>query len=230
MPWKKSKNIIFIHGWASGPYVWLRQASHFNNKCKVHTPRLEGDGAGITDFIIKNKLDDICLVGWSLGGMISMQAAAQLKGKVSRLVLIGAPAQFTQKAVMGKIYNKMEKDFQGTLEWFYKFCFSSNERSRNEFSHIIKLVGDFIEPLDKEEVLTGLKILMEMDVRHILDKITMPALIIQGGQDRVCPPEAAQFLARRLKNAKVKLFETAGHAPFLTHPEEVNLLIEEFIT
>lgn len=227
---KKSKNIVFVHGWASGPYVWLHQASYFNNKCKAHTPRLEGGGANIRDFIIKNKLDDVCLVGWSLGGMISMQIAAQLKEKISHLVLIGAPMRFTQKAVMEKIYDKMKTDFQGTLEWFYKFCFSSNERSRNEFSHIMKLVGDFIEPFDKEEVLQGLELLMNMDVSSVLDDVTMPVLLIQGGQDRVCLPEAAEFLAKSLKTAKVNIFPDAGHAPFLTEPDKVNKLIEGFIS
>ena len=184
----------------------------------------------IKDFIVTNKLDDICLVGWSFGGMVSMQLAAQLKGKVSRLVLIGAPARFTQKAVMEKIYNRMQADFQGTLEWFYKFCFSSNERSRNEFGEIMKLLGEFIPPFDADELLAGLRLLMKLDVRDLLGRIAVPTLIIQGSKDKVCPPEEAEFLAKKIKNARVSIIDNAGHAPFLTQPDKVNALIEEFIS
>lgn len=238
MPLEKSKNIVFVHGWASGPYVWLHQASFFNNKCAVHTPQLEGDGANIKDFIIKNNLNDVCLIGWSLGGMVSLNLASELKDRIKSLVVIGTNARFTQsddfdygisKQVLEKIYKRMQNDFQGTLEWFYKFCFSSNERSRNEYSHVIKLLGDFIAPVNSDELLYGLKLLMDFDVRNILAFISAPTLIIQGGQDRVCPVSAAGFLSREIKNSKTEIFNDAGHAPHLTEPDRVNRLIEEFI-
>lgn len=252
----KTSNIVFIHGWASGPYVWLYQASYFKDKHKVHAPSLFGYGPGfaarpfsgslfdcmvkdISDFILKNKLDNVCLVGWSLGGMVSLKVAADLKDKINRLVLIGTTPKFAQspdfqhavsRDMIKKIHNRMKKDFNGTLDWFYKFCFSSNERSRNEFSHIIKILGDFIEPMDKGVLLAGLELLMELDVRHILDEIKIPSLLIHGGQDRVCLPAAVELLAGLMKNSRSCLIENAGHAPFLTQPEKVNSLIEDFIS
>ena len=230
---------MFVHGWASGPYVWLHQVSFFKDSHNVHTPHLGIDSKSVSDFIIKNKLDDITLVGWSLGGMVSIKLSAELKGRITRLVLIGTNARFTQSAdfehginrqVVEKIYNRMQKDFQGTLDWFYKFCFSSNERSRNEYSHIIKLLGDFITPLDPATLLKGLELLMDLDVRHHLASISVPTLIIQGGQDRVCPVSASEFLSKNIKGSRVRVFENAGHAPFLTEPENVNKLIEGFIS
>jgi len=171
--------------------------------------------------------------------MISLKVASELKGRVKELVLIGTNARFVQsddfefgvsRAIVQKIHKRMQKDFEGTLEWFYKFCFSLNEHSRNEFSHIMKLVGDFIEPFEKEALLKGLEFLMDFDVRYTLDKISVPTLLIHGGEDRVCPPEATKFLASRIKNVKVEIFPKAGHAPFLTEPDKVNKLIEDFIT
>ena len=38
----KDKNIIFIHGWASGPYVWFYQIDFFKDKLQVWTPELGG--------------------------------------------------------------------------------------------------------------------------------------------------------------------------------------------
>jgi pimeloyl-[acyl-carrier protein] methyl ester esterase len=67
-------------------------------------------------------------------------------------------------------------------------------------------------------------------VRHLLKDITAPVLIIHGRHDRICPPETADFLAKRLKKAKVKIINRTGHAPFLTMPKKVNALIEDFIS
>lgn len=256
----KTKHIIFIHGWATGPYVWLYQVSYFKDKGSVHTPELIGYGkkrlpasaAGtakselaifdymakdISEFIVGKKLDNVCLVGWSMGGMVSLKVTSDLKDKVSRLILIGTTARFVRSAgfkwavsrqIVEKIYNRMETDFDATLKWFYKFCFSSHERSRNEFGEVLKLLGDFITPFNRETLLLGLKLLMELDITHLLGDITTPSLIIHGENDPVCPPQAAEFLGKRLKNSKVKLIKKAGHAPFLTAAGKVNALIEDF--
>ena len=249
----KTKNIIFIHGWASGPYVWIHQASYFKDRCAVHTPELigygkrrlvKGDAFGlmvkdIKDFINQRKLEDICIAGWSMGGMVSLKLAADLKTSVRRLILISTSARFVQtddfkygvsKAVLQKIHRRMRSDFQGTLQWFYKFCFSAHERSQNEFSEALKLLGDFITPLNMDTLLRGLELLMDFDMRHLLEDITAPTLLIHGRDDRICPPEAAAFLAKRLKKAKVKIVDKTGHAPFLTMPKKVNTLIEDFIS
>lgn len=249
----KIKNIIFIHGWASGPYVWLHQLEHFRNKYNVYAPELIGYGKkmvsvpilfedtaqDLINFISKNKLTDICLVGWSFGGMLSLKIAAGLKDKIRRLVLIDTTPRFVQsgdfgcavsKEVIEKIYNRIQGDFEGTLRWFYRFCFSPNERSRNEFNEALKLAGDFITPLNEQTLLDGLKVLMKLDIRRILKDITMPALIIHGRQDKICPPQAGEFLKKKLKNARIFLIDGAGHAPFLTQPQTVNALIEDFIS
>jgi len=256
----KSENIIFIHGWASGPYAWFNQASFFKKKFNVYTPGLLGYGrkdasalgsssdisssdmfanmAGdIKNFINENKLRDICLVGWSLGGMVSLKLAAELKDKINHLVLIGTTPRFVKsedfkcavsKELVDKIYNNMKKDFSGTLKWFFRFCFSSNERARNEFGEVLKVLGDVVVPLNQNTLLTGLKMLTDLDITYLLDDVKVPSMIIHGRDDRVCPPEAAQFLAKRL-NAKLNFIEKAGHAPFLTQPGKVNALIENFI-
>ncbi len=255
----KGKNIIFLHGWASGPHVWLQQVSFFKDKYSVYTPALLGYSgrelpAGnkelkdlgvfdcmvedICDFIVDRGLRDICLVGWSLGGMVSLKIASKMSDRISRLVLIGSAHRFIQsqdfecgisQKVVEKIYSRMDTDFKSTLEWFYSFCFSSHERSRNESNNIIKLLGDLISPLDKDVLLAGLKALMYVDLECLLEEVRMPTLIIHGRDDKVCPAPAADFLMNSLPDARLNIIEGAGHAPFLTQPGAVNNLIEDFI-
>jgi len=238
MPLKKSKSIIFVHGWASGPYVWLNQASYFKDKHKVHTPELINYN-NIKDFILKQESDDICLVGWSLGGIVSLKLAGELKGKIKHLVLISSTPCFVSSAdfecaisrdVVEKIYTRMQSDAAGTLHWFYKFCFSPNERSRGGYAEIIKIAGDFMAPVALDTLLGGLKFLMDTDVRAVLGTLDMPVLVIHGAQDRVCPPQAAEFMAKNIKKSTMHIIENAGHAPLLTEPDKVNNLIKKFIS
>jgi len=257
----KPKNIVFVHGWASGPYVWINQVSFFKDNYNVHTPQLLGydtaqplatcinsadsglkifecTAKDIHAFIVEKDLNDVCLVGWSLGGMVSLKLASDLKKRISSLVLIDTTVCFVRTKnfkygvpinVVEKIFDKMETNFKATLDWFYKFCFSSNEKSRNEYGDILKMLGDVMSPLNEEALKAGLKLLMEMDASYLLADIDMPALIIHGRHDKVCPVEAAEFMARGIKNSRLEIFETSGHAPFLTDHKKVNDLIEGFI-
>ena len=67
----------------------------------------------------------------------------------------------------------------------------------------------------------GLGILRAVDLRDDLPRIAQPALVIAGERDRLTPPEAGRELATRLPSARFHLIERAGHAPFLSHPDEV---------
>jgi proline iminopeptidase len=52
----------------------------------------------------------------------------------------------------------------------------------------------------------------------------VPTLLLHGSQDRICPPEGAVALARRLPHAGLRWAEGAGHDP--THPAMVGLMVQ----
>jgi pimeloyl-[acyl-carrier protein] methyl ester esterase len=49
----------------------------------------------------------------------------------------------------------------------------------------------------------------------------MATLVIAGEYDRVTPPGAAEALTQLLPRAALRLLRRAGHAPFLSHRDEV---------
>lgn len=92
--------IVLVHGsWHTGE-LWapvaesLRRAGH-----EVHTPTIAGHGAGankrvthaectqsIVDYIVRNKLEDLVLVGHSYGGTIISKVVEAVAQRVRRLV------------------------------------------------------------------------------------------------------------------------------------------------
>jgi pimeloyl-ACP methyl ester carboxylesterase len=75
----------------------------------------------------------------------------------------------------------------------------------------------------------GLANLMEIDLRHTLPHITVPALVLVGEHDRMTPPSAAVALAGDLPNGRLEVIEGAGHFPMMEAHEEFNRRLEAFV-
>ncbi|MGV9293424.1 alpha/beta fold hydrolase [Amycolatopsis sp. NPDC003676] len=68
------------------------------------------------------------------------------------------------------------------------------------------------------------------DVSNRLDEITCPALLMWGEQDVSLPRDRMDLLSERLPNASdVHVIHGAAHTPTLTHPEQVNPLLQQFL-
>ena len=74
----------------------------------------------------------------------------------------------------------------------------------------------------------GLSELMRMDFRDALARITVPALVAVGDQDRVTPPAVAVDLAASLPTGRLFLVEGAGHIAMLERPERLNPELRTF--
>jgi pimeloyl-[acyl-carrier protein] methyl ester esterase len=72
-------------------------------------------------------------------------------------------------------------------------------------------------------------VLRYTDLRPELPSLRVPVLIVQGGQDRIVPTDAARYLARSLPDARLELIAPAGHAPFITHPDAVVRTLRVFL-
>ena len=74
----------------------------------------------------------------------------------------------------------------------------------------------------------GLSELMGMDFRHALARVTVPALVAVGDQDRVTPPAVAVELAAALPAGRLFIVEGAGHIAMLERPERLNPELRSF--
>jgi len=67
----------------------------------------------------------------------------------------------------------------------------------------------------------GLPELMEMDLRHAVPRVRVPAIVLVGEHDRVTPPAGAVALTGALPEGRLVVIPDAGHIPMLETPEAV---------
>ncbi len=75
----------------------------------------------------------------------------------------------------------------------------------------------------------GLVGLMDMDLRHAVHHVRVPALVVVGEHDRVTPPAQAVDLAGELPDGRLEMVSGAGHLPMMERHEEFNRALAAFV-
>ena len=105
---KKGKGkpaLVFVHGWTNNKTIWDSQVAHFSEKYKVVTIDLAGHEASgnnrnkwsmtafrddVVAVIHKLKLKQVVLVGFSLGGPVTIEVANKVPGLIDGVILVDA--------------------------------------------------------------------------------------------------------------------------------------------
>lgn len=192
-------------------------------------------------------------VGWSLGAEALLALPPGVMKKFRALVLVGATPRFVSSddfpwgqspALVKRMIRDMRADPSETVSRFYALNFTEGEqelrravefRARYRYPGPIRCVeGDDETPpgcyqtFRYGELTTALGALYETDLRDRLASVDVPTLVVHGGTDGVCPVGASEYLAEKIKGARLEVFEDAGHAPFLTEEERFIEKVREF--
>jgi 2-hydroxy-6-oxo-octa-2,4-dienoate hydrolase len=233
--------LVLLHG--SGPGV-----SAYSNWNSV-TPLLAGDfrtiapdiaGYGLTEFrddghydiklwaahllafLDAVEVERSVLVGNSFGGALAIATAVFAPERVAGLVLLGTPAgEFPMTAGLrsGWYYEPSPQNMRAILQEFpfdpdivtdemvgQRYELSARPGAQEAFRRLIP------EPSNDGGTVRGAS-------AGFLAKVSAPALILHGQQDRVVPLEAGLFASTHIPTADMHVFGRCGHWVQLERPE-----------
>lgn len=75
----------------------------------------------------------------------------------------------------------------------------------------------------------GLRMIRTESIAHHLEGLDLPTLIIWGSRDRVVPLEHGAHMAQRIPNARLAIIRGAGHMPFYEKPRQCNSMVLAFL-
>lgn len=240
-------DLVMLHGWGLhgglfGPVI-EPLAQHF----RLHLLDLPGHGRSTMskgDYTIESVAETVAAavppganwLGWSLGGRIALQAAAN-RAAIDRLILVGANPCFTQKPdwphampenELEQFAASLRDNYKATLQRFLALQSRGSERAREELRNLRDALFAHGEP-DPQALAGGLEILRSADLRPALPTIEQPTLVLHGERDTLAPLAAAEYTAGQLPHGKLEVIEGAGHAPFISHPEEFTSAVRGFL-
>jgi pimeloyl-[acyl-carrier protein] methyl ester esterase len=225
--------LVLFHGWGASGRVWTRQVEYFQERLTVLAPTVPVWEVGwFSDYLLKLPLGECLLVGWSLGGMLLLEALSRRpEPPPLGLVLVGVAPVFTRRAdypegqppaAVRAMRQALKRDRQRVLDDFVNQCLAPGETGM-----ISQVRAALASPAADDRLAAGLDYLLERDLRPLLPNLPAGAVIIQGEEDRIVPPAQGRFLQGQLDRARLKLLPGAGHLPFLTQAAAFNRILAE---
>jgi pimeloyl-ACP methyl ester carboxylesterase len=173
-------------------------------------------------------LPEAALVGASFGGMVACEVAALRPSRARRLVLIDPIGLWRDDAPVVNWMLKSPQDFPALV--FHdpdgaaaRALFAVPEDpelgalARTRLTWAMGATGKFIWPIP------------DKGLAKRIHRVSAPALLIWGRNDRIVPLAYADEFARRLPAARVEIVPDAGHAPHLEHPAAAARLVHGFL-
>lgn len=248
---KTAQPIVFHHGWPLSSDDWDAQMLFFIGKgyrVVAHDRRGHGRSSQVSDghdmdhyaadaAAVVEHLDlrDAIHVGHSTGGGEATRYAARHgKGRIAKLVLIGAvpPIMVKTPANPGglpvEVFDDLRQQLAANRAEFYRAVASGpfygfNRAGATASQAVIDnwwrqgMTGGAKAHYD------GIKAYSETDFTEDLKQIDVPTFVMHGDDDQIVPiADSAMLSVKLLKNGVLKVYERFPHGMCTTHADTIN--------
>lgn len=240
------RTIVLVHGWKMSHRIWDHTIAGLVDRFRVAAFDLRGMGesdkpkgsydfgelAGDLGFVIcELGLEEVTLVGWSMGCTVSLEYLRRGGAGVAKLVLVNGPIKLT--ATPDFPWTLTEEQLEAYLEDVERRWPSQERRfTREAFREPHEDVVDWIyhialqTPLDV--VLRVVRHQAQLDYRDFLPQISVPTLAVYGRYDPYYPVELAAYIAGRVPRGEQVIFERSAHFVMMEEAERFESVLAEF--
>ncbi len=242
--------LVLLHGWGANQRVFDALTARLASRFEIVRPDLPGHGrSDAPTALLAAGVDALAahlaarlprrahVVGWSLGGLAALALALAHPPRVASLTLIASTPRFLAAPdwphglapeVLEGFSQRLRADPVRTVHEFLEVQVRGSAHGRIALAALQAAIAaqGYASP---DALASGLELLRETDLRDRLGRLAIPALVIGGQYDRITPPAAGRALAAALPDGSYREIARAGHAPFVSHTEQVAACLEEHV-
>lgn len=174
-------------------------------------------------FIDHKELEDVVLLGNSLGGHIGLLYTKMYPEKVKALVITGSSGLY--ESAMGDGYPK-RGDYEFIKKKAQDVFYDPEVATKEIVDEVFATVNDRIKLV---KTLAIAKSAIRHNMAQDLPTMTTPTCIIWGKNDSVTPPDVAELFDELLPNSDLFWMDKCGHAPMMEHPDEFNTILDAWL-
>jgi pimeloyl-ACP methyl ester carboxylesterase len=257
----KGRPLVLIHGvWASHEW-WRWLVPALARTYYVISPDVRGHGqssplksaytvngfAKDLDLLLRSiGIPEVVLVGWSMGGIISLEYALNYPSKVKALILIATRGHHNPKLKRRIIlqylqarlsllmdftaprkYDRASGGFPTQKIWLEREV--EKMLSPKASREVQDWVMSDVRNNPRENYFQAVRSIWNWGAADRLKEIEAPTLIMVGDKDTRTPPRFSRLLHATIPNSSLVIVKDAGHCLPLEQPQRVNEEIIEFL-
>lgn len=190
--------VLFFPGFTNPGSVWKETAQNlelkgeyhffsyagFNGIAPIEMPWYNSIKMAVLDYIKENKLNNITLIGHSMGGSLAIDIAASLPNAVKKAVIVEAipnlrevmmPNVPAESLYYNSPYNQQMLNMDNAK---FKEMASMMATNMTTTKNKTQMLTNWIMEADRRTYVLGYTDLLKLDLRPILNKLTCKTLII----------------------------------------------------
>ena len=220
--------LLFLHG-AGGVAAWMPFLDQLSDSFDVIVPDHPTYGRSdepdwvedvadvayfYMDFLENNGLENVHVVGQSMGGWIALEMAIRNTSRIKTLTLVGSAGIRIKGQPAADIFILNDEELARTL---------LVDEGRIQALLAMELSEDQQDTLIKNKVATARlgwqPRLFNPRLRKWMHRIDVPTHIIWGTEDKVIPPSYAAEFQSLISGSKVTMIDKCGHLPNIERTE-----------
>lgn len=250
--------VLLIHGQGGAIDYWYKNVFDLAQHHQVYALDWVGSGKSdkpkttytvddISQFIFQFMdalgLPQASLIAGSIGGAIALKMALAVPERIEKLVLIGAgglgkevalPARLTSLPLVGEVLNHPSPR---AAKFMVQQCIYDPEPYLHDEAFMDLVLRNMASDVLQFQTRTfrtmgnvlGMKPNFWRSIHDRLAEIQSPTLLIWGKQDRAFPLSHGELAAKVMPNAKLQVFDSCGHLPYLEHADAFNHVVLDFL-
>lgn len=244
---------VLVHGLGGSWQTWLENLPALGTHNRLIAVDLPGFGASarlrhpaamddhvkvLVELLDQLGLEDVAVVGHSMGGLISMRLAIAHPHRVTALVLVSSggirlrPAQLALlkrgfglfNALFGLPYIPRAAARRPRLRRLVLRAFMTDPSTLSP-----ELAAEVIPAMHAPGFKTAITEASRVALSTNPADVSCPTLVIWGERDRILPVAAARELIETMPDARLTVLDDVGHCPMFERPGAFNSLVAKFI-
>ncbi len=238
----RGRPVLFLHGWLGSWRYWFPTMEVVAERFRTYSFDFWGFGDSrrkrtresiqayseqVIRFLDALGIDQVMLVGHSMGGMVALKTAINHPERIRRVVTVGAPIDGDSLSWLLKLTDRpFLADVFAHTPFLRRFLFRFFLGQTNDPA-VHEVIDDSVKS-SADTLRYAVSSMWRTDLRPELPRLMVPALVIHGGRDDIVNPNQTELFAN-VPIASIFTMPRSRHFPFLDEAPTFNEALLHFL-